>query len=206
MSPVKNKLTISVVVSIFLMFIVMPAGAAEPDLDAFARQGRAITDQFMTSLTRRCELEIETIGVHAANAVCRLGYQQMYYEFSVKNKIIMNLVSLTPRNVVSAHPDYWEQAGLLSMEKAIRNGEDPGTMEIVELVEEPAATYYRYLSPLVATPFCLQCHGKHSKVDPDVTTWVGELYPNDEAMGYEVGDFMGAVSIKKEYSPGKQSR
>lgn len=103
--------------------------------------------------------------------------------------------------MVTGHADAWEQAGLLKMKKMIKDGEKASDIEIIELVKEPAETYYRYMAPMIATPFCLKCHGKEKDIDNSVASSIDFLYPEDEATGYDLGDLMGAISIKKKYTP-----
>ncbi|MCK4825749.1 DUF3365 domain-containing protein [bacterium] len=185
---------------LLLLSAIIPVQAQDPDLDKFTQETREIVSNFTASLIRRCEIEIESIGLHAATEICRITAPQVYYEYSVKHKIILNLVSLTPRNVVTGHADVWEQAGLLKIQK-MTNIDQTSKIEIVELVQEPAATYYRYMSPLFATSFCLKCHGKKTELDRGISSSIEFLYPEDKAMGYALGDLMGAISIKKRYTP-----
>jgi hypothetical protein len=204
MNYTKTKPLISSVLGLLLFTAGFTVQADDADLDLFIKQTRVIVSDFTASLIRRCEIEIESIGLHAAAEICRITAPQVYYEYSVKNKIILNLVSLTPRNAVTGHADAWEQAGLLKMEKLIKDGENTSNIEIVELVKEPAATYYRYMSPLVATPFCLKCHGKEKEINNSAASSIEFMYPQDEAMGYDLGELMGAISIKKKYAPGAE--
>jgi hypothetical protein len=203
MKYLKPKILHALLVSLISLLVASTA-MAEADasgLDKFSNETRVIVADFTASLIRRCEMEIESIGLHAATEVCRITAPQVYYEYSIKNDIILNLVSLTPRNAVTGHADAWEQAGLLKMQEMLKQGVDSGKIEIIELVKEPAASYYRYMSPLIATPFCLKCHGETTQLDKSAETSIDFLYPTDKAKGYKLGDILGAVSVKKEYIP-----
>ena len=84
---------------------------------------------------------------------------------------------------------FWEQ------EKAA--GRLGPTTEHREIVTEGGQRYIRYMRPIfIAGPVCLQCHGAPSKLDPDVVRALEELYPQDQATGYAVGDLRGAISVK----------
>ncbi len=188
--------------SLLLLFSgSIPLQAQELKLDEFARQSRRITANFTAIIIRRCELEVESIGLFAATEVCKITAPQAYYEYSIKNNIILKLVSLNPRNVVTGHADAWEQAGLQKIQKMLKNGRQAKEIEIVELVPEPAETYYRYMSPMIATPFCLKCHGTEKDISQEAVSSIKLFYPNDKSIGYHLGDLMGAVSIKKVYNP-----
>jgi hypothetical protein len=54
---------------------------------------------------------------------------------------------------------------------------------------------YRYMEPLLVGALCLNCHGKKGELNSDATARIREIYPNDKAVGYSLGDIRGAVSI-----------
>ena len=180
--------------------------AQDPALEDFTLQSRSITANFTAALIRTCELEVESLGLHAATEVCRITAPQVYYEHSIKNHIILNLVSLNPRNPVTGHADACEQAGLLKMQQLLDQGHNPDTIEIAALVKEPAETYYRYMKPMIATPFCLKCHGTEQHLSRDLVNTIKHFYPDDHSFGYQLGELMGAVSIKKIYTPPANNR
>jgi hypothetical protein len=46
-----------------------------------------------------------------------------------------------------------------------------------------------YVEPITVKPMCLACHG--SELAPGVRARLAELYPEDRATGFAVGDFRG---------------
>jgi hypothetical protein len=50
-----------------------------------------------------------------------------------------------------------------------------------------------YVEPLITQPVCLTCHGR--VLAPEIAARVAELYPEDEAIGFEVGDLRGVLWI-----------
>jgi len=54
---------------------------------------------------------------------------------------------------------------------------------------------YRYYKPLKVQPVCLTCHGDPKDMDPQVVKKLKELYPEDKALGYKVGDFRGVIRV-----------
>jgi hypothetical protein len=46
-----------------------------------------------------------------------------------------------------------------------------------------------YVEPIMLQPLCLSCHGDN--LAPDVASRIHELYPDDRAVGYQVGDLRG---------------
>jgi len=51
-----------------------------------------------------------------------------------------------------------------------------------------------YAEPLLTQPLCLTCHGQ--VLAPDVAARIRELYPEDEAVGFEVGDLRGVLWVE----------
>ncbi|KPK16502.1 MAG: hypothetical protein AMJ62_05375 [Myxococcales bacterium SG8_38] len=46
-----------------------------------------------------------------------------------------------------------------------------------------------YVEPIFLQPLCVTCHGE--SLAPDLKAKLSELYPNDQATGYQAGDFRG---------------
>lgn len=51
-----------------------------------------------------------------------------------------------------------------------------------------------YVEPILLQPLCLTCHGE--VLAPDVASRINELYPEDRAVGFEVGDLRGVFWIE----------
>ena len=185
---------------LLLLSSVVPALAQELELEEFTMQSRKNAAYFISSLERTRRLEIETVGLFSTLETCRHHAPQLYNEHSVKNNIILRRVSLAPRNPVTGSADAWEQAGLLKMQKMLKEGGKANDMEIVELVQEPAEQYYRYLKPIVVDADCLKCHGTEKDISKEAADAIKLFYPKDRAAGYKECDLIGAVSIKREKS------
>ena len=51
-----------------------------------------------------------------------------------------------------------------------------------------------YVEPIFVQPLCLNCHG--TSLAPDVASKIKQLYPQDEAVGFEVGDLRGVFWVE----------
>ena len=51
-----------------------------------------------------------------------------------------------------------------------------------------------YVEPILVQPLCLTCHG--DDLAPDVAARIQELYPEDRAVGFGVGDLRGVFWIE----------
>lgn len=51
-----------------------------------------------------------------------------------------------------------------------------------------------YVEPIVLQPLCVACHGR--ALAPEVTAHINEVYPEDEATGFDVGDLRGVFWVE----------
>ena len=51
-----------------------------------------------------------------------------------------------------------------------------------------------YVEPILLQPLCLTCHGE--TLAPDVASRINELYPEDRATGFNVGDLRGVFWVE----------
>ncbi len=94
-------------------------------------------------------------------------------------------------------PDAEELVVLRAWQDAHTAGRLTPTTERQEIVTAGGRRYIHYMKPIfIAGPVCLQCHGARDKLAPDVADALKELYPNDQATGYAIGDLRGAISVK----------
>jgi len=50
-----------------------------------------------------------------------------------------------------------------------------------------------YLDPIYIQPLCLNCHGEN--INPSVKMKLKELYPEDQAIDYKLGEFRGFIWV-----------
>ncbi|WP_457622575.1 Tll0287-like domain-containing protein [Persephonella sp.] len=101
--------------------------------------------------------------------------------------------SLRYRNPKNA-PDIYEREALEYFEK-FEKEKKPLPKYYLQKVEKNGKVYYRFYKPLKVLPVCLTCHGKLQDMDPKLQTKLLKLYPGDQAINYEEGDFRGVVRV-----------
>lgn len=89
-------------------------------------------------------------------------------------------VSLKNRN-----PENYPKEWMLKYIKAFHAGEVKKDFIVTELEGGKGAM----LKPITTQPLCVTCHGKN--VPDSLYSVIKERYPNDKAVGYEVGDIRG---------------
>lgn len=98
--------------------------------------------------------------------------------------------SLKVRNPNNA-PDAWLKQVLMDFEKRKKNGEPVAKIEHSEQKEDG----WYFVKAIPTGEPCLACHGSNLK--PAVQAKLDELYPNDKATGFKLGDIRGAFVVKK---------
>ncbi|MCW8802940.1 MAG: DUF3365 domain-containing protein [Ignavibacteriaceae bacterium] len=157
---------------------------------------RATSMEFMKSLKGILINQIQTNGVVEAVSVCSDTAQVLTNNYGIKKGVYIRRVSFKNRNE-NNYPDDFEKKILNKFELLKQNNEFNDKTEHFEIVKESEFTYLRYLKPILIQAECLNCHGSENNMMPEVKGLIAQTYPNDKAVGYNIGDLRGAVSLKK---------
>jgi hypothetical protein len=177
------------------------AMAAESDPPSQLDQSRATAAEFMKTLKGELLQAMQAGGPVNAIAVCNTRAPSIAAELGAMRGWEVGRTSLKPRNLENA-PDEWERSVLERFEQRKQAGEDPAKLEYFEVVEQNGQPVFRYMKAIPTAELCLSCHG--AKLDPAVTAKLDELYPKDQARGYQLGDIRGAFTfIEPLSSPGE---
>jgi hypothetical protein len=153
---------------------------------------RAAALDLMGSLKSRLVQELQAGGPASAVSVCSKVAQEIADKHS-GDSMQVRRVSLEVRNPEDT-PDDWERQRLEAWHELHQQGELPG--EQFYVLERDGGREARYLKPIMIQKPCLSCHGPEDQLSEEVRQRLQELYPNDEATGYELGDLRGAVSVR----------
>jgi hypothetical protein len=144
--------------------LALPALAAEtPDLAPQRAAATALLQQLGTELKK----EIAANGPEGAIGVCKELAPRIAGDLSRKEGWKLTRVSLKPRNPMLGTPDAWEQQALQQFDARAAAGDKPETLEIVEVVQEPAGRYLRYAKAIPVQSQCLpRRRGRHQAGGP----------------------------------------
>lgn len=171
-----------------------PAVAAE-GVQQYAEQGREIIKEFFGNLKGELTKAMQEGGPVHAIGVCNAVAPGLAHEASTRHGWEVGRTSLKLRNAGNA-PDGWEKAVLEKFEARKAAGEDPQNIAYSEVVEENGQKYFRMMKAIPTADLCVKCHG--SNIEAPVKARIDALYPNDQAVGYNVGDLRGAFTLKKK--------
>ena len=180
-----------------LTLVTLALAAIGPDIhaagyDAEVTASRETVQEFMQTLKKELQAGMQDGGPVNAVSVCNLTAPAIASTYSARYGWDVGRTSLKLRNPANA-PDAWERPVLESFEERKRAGEDPAKMEYYEVIQEDGISKLRYMKAIPTAGLCLACHGE--QLDSVVKARLETLYPDDQALGYRVGDIRGAFTI-----------
>jgi hypothetical protein len=182
------------------MFVALCAlcSAARPQEPSdLLAQSRETAAGLLQQLGAQLRATLAENGPEGSVAVCRTIAPELAGRLSREKGWRVARVSLKTRNPLLGTPDAWEQKVLAEFDRRAAAGEKPEALEFAEIVNEPAARYYRYMKAIPVQPLCLTCHGSRDQMSPFILEQLGTDYPHDRATGYAPGQVRGAVTVKR---------
>jgi len=179
-------------VMIIFMCLMGVQSAMGSNVERALADSRATVGEFMKTLKQELMAAMQAGGPVNAVSVCNLTAPGIANTYSASEGREVSRTSLRVRNPGNA-PVAWQRAVLESFEQRKQAGEDVTALEFHEVVTTEGVRELRYMKAIPTAKLCLACHGE--TVDSTVRTRLETLYPNDQAMGYRVGDIRGAFSV-----------
>jgi hypothetical protein len=189
-------MTRSVLATLTLLVPVLFACSKPIDETALRDEARRVASGVPPRLLGVLQEEIGKGGFDGAIAACRDFAPRLAAEASAETGWAIRRVSLRNRNP-KAVPDAWERAALEAFDQRAGAGEVPAAIETSAIVGSGSTREFRYMKALPTQELCLACHGLPENIDPAVRARLEELYPQDQATGYRVGEIRGAMTLRK---------
>jgi hypothetical protein len=185
--------------ALFLMLAgSLTTGTAEAGEDAkteaFAQESRALVKAFAGELKGELQATIETGGPIHAISVCNVRAAEIATDLSTPGQWSVGRTSHRVRNPSNV-PDAWEAGVLEEFRLRAAAGDPLKGMEIVERFQDDGGTTYRYMKAIPVGQVCLTCHG--TDIDPELKAEIDGFYPNDQAIGFALGELRGAFTVTK---------
>lgn len=179
-----------------LALAVIPtlALATEVDVDELASASREAVAQFAPLLKQELVTALEAGGPVNAIQVCSEIAPDIAATVSRDAGLTVARTSLKYRNPDNA-PDDWEREVLQDFESRRAAGESAEALEHYELVESGGDRRFRYMKAIPTAELCVRCHG--TQLGAEVEAKLEQLYQEDQARGFEVGDIRGAFTVSK---------
>lgn len=172
------------------------AQAQEFDKQKAIAEAKEVTQIFAGALKTELVAAMQSGGPLNALGVCNLEAMPITDRVTSESNAEVSRVSLKHRNPKNA-PNDWQRTVLEEFDTRAANGEDIEKMASVTTVEKDGKTQVRFMKALPTGSVCLSCHGE--QLGTDVTARLDELYPDDKATGYSLGQVRGAIVVVKDY-------
>jgi hypothetical protein len=155
--------------------------------------GDSITQEAQAQLTAQLQEAIATNGPAGAIDFCKVNALPILKSLESKHAITLRRVSSQPRNPADA-PNAQELPLLDAYAYNAENNilADPSIQKIEN------GEVLLYTKPIVmGNALCLSCHGDPKKdIAPETSTKLKQLYPQDLATGYALGDLRGMWALR----------
>jgi hypothetical protein len=155
--------------------------------------GDSITQEAQAQLAAKLQQAIAAEGVAGAVDFCKLTALPLLAELEAKHGVSLRRVSTKARNPKDK-PDTQE---LPLLDAYAYNAEEGITSE-PSIQKLDKGEVLLYTKPIVlAQGMCLSCHGSVGKdIAPETAAKLTQLYPQDLATGYALGDLRGMWSLR----------
>lgn len=164
-------------------------------MDSNTREARESVKTFFGELKGELVSAIKAGGPDHAVSVCHTEAGEITERVSRERGMTLSRVSLKNRNPGNA-PSDWQRDVLEMFEKDKAAGKDPMKLEYRTVVATADGNQFRYMKAIPTAEVCLNCHG--AELAPAVQAKLDELYPDDKAIGYAVGDLRGAFVVTRD--------
>ncbi|MBT8078772.1 MAG: DUF3365 domain-containing protein [Gammaproteobacteria bacterium] len=172
-------------VRVLVVVLALAACTAETDIadEATLERGAELLLPFKRDLQEALKSGLEKGPVEAIS-VCRFQAPAIATSLS-RDGIRLGRTSHRLRNPANQSPGWVSPV----LESYLEN---PGS-RAARIVPLPGGRS-GYVEPIVLQPLCLSCHGE--TLAPDLAERVAELYPDDRATGFNVGDLRGVFWVE----------
>lgn len=180
------------IIVLFLFCLSVASSSFGEEMDQRLESSRGAVIKFASELKGELMAAMQSGGGLAAIEICSKKAPEISAKISEETGWTVRRTALKTRNQTNA-PDEWELKTLQSFEKRLAKGEDASSMEFSEVLKSNGAESYRYMKSIPIRPPCLNCHGE--EISSKLHEKINELYPNDKAVDFKLGDIRGAFSI-----------
>jgi hypothetical protein len=163
---------------------------SDEEARAVAATAQPVANALVQKLGSNLMAAMQDGGPVAAMEFCQVEAMPLTRQVTEEQGMHVKRTSWRLRNPQNA-PDSLEQAALAHFAQAARSGEAvPAPW--VQAVPEGG---YRFYRALPTNAMCLNCHGDPDELAEGVPAALEELYPQDEAVGFDEGELRGLLRV-----------
>ncbi len=176
----------------FFILIILFLNVSFAQTDNFESDAKALVRDLKMSLIKNLSEKIAKDGPVEAIPYCHANVRPIAksaakdrvdkYEFGRTSHKIRN-----PGNA----PQAWAENYLKEFE-----GKKMGETSKKFIIHQLENSKRVYLEPLYVEAKCLLCHGE--TISENISQKIKEIYPNDKAVGFKLGEFRGFIWVKEK--------
>lgn len=180
---------------ILSQFFLQTPGESVKNEERIKEIGEMASVKLLRTLKGELESALSERGPLGAVEVCSVSATRLTKEVSARMYpgISIKRTSFRYRNPKNA-PTEDEAKALRYFEKELREKNKLPPYYIQRVIAR-GKVEYNYYKPIVTEPLCLTCHGDKRSMSLELLKKIHELYPEDNATGYGIGDLRGAVRV-----------
>jgi len=172
------------------------AEAPKPDSkEALIEASKQTIGKFAKTLKGELKKAVKEGGLTNAIDVCSKKATPIAVNVSKESGFNVKRISIKNRNPANV-PNEWQKKVLENFALKHAEGADLKKMAYAEIVETEGKKQFRFVKAMPTGKLCLKCHGE--KIDAKVEAKLAELYPDDKARGFKLGDLRGAFVVTKD--------
>lgn len=174
----------------------------DQDAEALPAEAQKRIGVFAKKLKKTLKTAINEKGFEYATKVCNESAPKIAAELSTDGWTLSR-TSFRVRNDGN-EPAPWQLQTLSRFDAKIKAAKQsqpaspevkPPMLDEYSVHTDEQSNEFRYMKPIKTAGLCLQCHGDN--VEPGLKAKIDQLYPNDHAVGFKLGDLRGAfVAVK----------
>lgn len=172
-----------------VMAVSQAQAQSDETLSELSKEAKTVIQPFASSLQATLKKGVQESGPEGAILLCNTDAPELAEKAS-ENGWLVGRTSLKTRNADN-RPDQWELETMLEFEQRKASGEDPMSIAKAQMVEGE----FRFMKAIPTAEGCLACHG--ASISEPVQAKLAALYPDDQAIGFNVGDLRGAFTLRK---------
>lgn len=171
-----------------------PAFAEDASVPKLKAEAAGLTQAYAGQLKAALGGAMAANGPLGALDVCHSAAPAIAAELSKRSGWTVARTSLKPRNAKSA-PDDYERRVMEAFNARIARGEKAADLVSAEIVDDRGGKVFRFIKAIPTSENCLACHG--TEIKAEVKARIAQLYPDDRAMGFKLGDMRGVFTLQK---------
>lgn len=161
------------------------------DTTAVVNEGQQIVKATFKTLSSNLQNAMQEGGVEYALEFCNVEAMPLTDSLSAHHDVSIRRASHKPRNPYNT-ADSLEAKAIKQYIAKLESGE---SLSPITYANENRITFHAPIT--ITTQLCLNCHGKvNEDISKDNLAAIQELYPDDQATGFSMGDLRGVWTVR----------